>query len=131
MLITIDNNVFSALKTKFAGKFLSDEYVKATTVDGSETIGLPIYVSDIDDVAGLESPFLVVSYEKADWCKGNDVSEDDCERCDTLEEAVNLMVNNVEWNKSQANRYYCEICVDDNVHAIYDVMWWNKDNVLK
>ena len=117
MLITIDKDVFEALKKVFGDKPLSADYVSATdgvkvdTPTGesvSEVIRLPILVSEVKDAES----FLVVFYDR--------VKKENMEaaaiRCDTLAEAVNLMVNNPD------GHYFREICVDDGTQAVYDVM---------
>ena len=120
MVITLDNNVFAALKAKFAGKYTTSDYVMATTAEGNDTIGLPLPVTAIEYVADQEEPFIVVSYKNAE--RGDDVNEVSAERCEDLAAAIELMVYNVEHNNALA---YSEICVDDG-YSIYDVMRWKK-----
>lgn len=132
MLITIDKDVFEALKAAYGGKPLSDEYVSATA-DGNEVIRLPILVSEVKDAvaisdkrsaasaAGLDedevadSPFIVVSYDGKDEETEREIAS---ERVNDLNEAVNLMV------KNSRTCFYAEICVDDGEQAIYNVMKW-------
>lgn len=116
MLITIDKDVFEVLKKVFGDKPLSAEYVSAMdgtenkvgSVNVSEVIRLPIRVSEVEHAES----FLVVFYDRI---KTENV-EAAAVRCDTLAEAVNLMVNNPD------GHYFREICVDDGDQAVYDVM---------
>ena len=116
MLITIDKDVFKILKKVFGDKPLSADYVSATdgvkvdTPSGnvSEVIRLPILKSEVEHAES----FLVVFYDRVK----TENMEAEAIRCDTLAEAVNLMVNNPD------DHYFREICVDDGEQAIYDVM---------
>ena len=131
MLITIEKDVFEALKAAYGNKPLSDEYVSAT--DGNEAVRLPILVSEVKNAvaisdkrsaasaAGLDedevadAPFIVVSYDGKDEETEREIAS---ERVNDLNEAVNLMV------KNSRTCFYAEICVDDGEQAIYNVMKW-------
>ena len=131
MLITIEKDVFEALKAAYGNKPFSADYVYAT--DGNEAVRLPILVSEVKDAvaisdkrsaasaAGLDedevadAPFIVVSYDGKDEETEREIAS---ERVNDLNEAVNLMV------KNSHTCFYAEICVDDGEQAIYNVMKW-------
>lgn len=136
MLISIDQDVFNALKTKLNGDYTADEYVHAKATEGGEVIGLPILAAevaeaeklvghiasiyadggDIDPWNGPRDPYIVVAYDSGD-------TELDSERCDTLADAVCYLVNTVK----AGGCAYAELCVDNNTdEAIYDVMKWRN-----
>jgi hypothetical protein len=89
------------LTPEFIEDFLGRDHVIANTHlmgEAYEAFALPIKVAEVEGA----SSFVVTDNE------GD--SEVGAERCDTLAEAVNAMVNGVE-GKTEVT-FYCELCVD-------------------
>ena len=89
------------LTPEFIEDFLGRDHVIANTHlmgEAYEAFALPINVAEVEGA----SSFVVTDNE------GD--SEVGAERCDTLAEAVNAMVNGVE-GKTEVT-FYCELCVD-------------------
>lgn len=128
MIIDIDLNVAKAIqkdtrpeKILLHTQRLTDQFIEDFLGSGNviaryhvsgeayEAFALPLKVAEVKDAKSF-----VVTANEGDTEVGAD-------RCDTLAEAVNAMVNGVE-GKTEVT-FYCELCVD-NGRAIEGVARW-------
>ena len=126
MIIFLGEDVYDKIRASVAPKDLSGRYVIAhrgtehdfielPIEDTENNMGLPIYLTE---VRGAKS-YVVTDNEGG--TDGDDPVELSCERCDTLEEAINAMVRGVEGKAEVA--FYTELCADYGDHIEGIARW--------